>query len=311
MDSYEVEYEDDPNDTAIPNIQKITRGNNTLPEYGNRQTMNLNNLLYTNIIESVYWKEYLHSLTTFHQVQDEIIKKVKYLEPWEHGSRNQSSSCIGVRGVSAGGRVTTAFCLLYKLFTLKLTRKQIVSMINNEQNTYLRAIGFLYIRYCQPPKDLYDWFEPYLDDKNTIVIKSRNGSEVTIGEMVTQLLTNLDFYGTLLPRIPVPIQNIIDKKIGVDDRGDYGRDRSGKYSSSDKVSDSRSHSRRHRRSSRSPHDSRREDRKHRSRSKSHERNKDYYSSKLTKIKDKVCSHHRRHHHCSKHQRTCPKKVKKL
>uniref|UniRef100_A0A0N4Z164 FERM domain-containing protein n=1 Tax=Parastrongyloides trichosuri TaxID=131310 RepID=A0A0N4Z164_PARTI len=225
MDNYEVEYEDDPNDIAIPNIQKITRGNNILPEYGNRQTMNLNNLVYTNIIESVYWKEYLHSLTTFHQVQDEIIKKVKYLEPWEYGSRNHNSSCIGVRGVSAGGRITSAFCLLYKLFTLKLTRKQIVAIINNEQNTYLRVMGFLYIRYCQPPKDLYDWYEPYLNDKAFVTIKSKNGHDVTIGEILKHLLTNLDWYGTLLPRIPVPIQNIIDKKLGIDDKVTHIRDK--------------------------------------------------------------------------------------
>ncbi|CEF62473.1 Pre-mRNA-splicing factor 38B [Strongyloides ratti] len=293
MDKYEVEYEDDPNDSAIPNIQKITRGNNTLPEY-----------------ESVYWKEYLHSLTTFHQVQDEIIKKVKYLEPWEHGSRNPNSSCIGVRGVSAGGRVTTAFCLLYKLFTLKLTRKQIVSMINNDQNTYLRAIGFLYIRYCQPPKDLYDWFEPYLHDKDVILIRSRNKGEITIGEMLKNLLTNLDFYGTLLPRIPIPIQTSIDKKIGIGDKGNYARDKSGKYSTSEKINDLKSHSKRHRRGSRSPNDTRKDDKKHRSRSRSYEKNWDSYPSKLSTIKDKICSHHRRHHHCSKHQHTCPKKFKK-
>uniref|UniRef100_A0A0K0ER33 Pre-mRNA-splicing factor 38 n=1 Tax=Strongyloides stercoralis TaxID=6248 RepID=A0A0K0ER33_STRER len=309
MDKYEVEYEDDPNDSAIPNIQKITRGNNTLPEYGNRQTMNLNNLLYTNIVESVYWKEYLHSLTTFHQVQDEIIKKVKYLEPWEHGSRAQNSSCIGVRGVSAGGRVTTAFCLLYKLFTLKLTRKQIVSMINNDQNTYLRAIGFLYIRYCQPPKDLYDWFEPYLYDKDVLLIKSRNRNEVTIGEMLKHLLTNLDFYGTLLPRIPIPIQISIDKKIGIDDKGNYGRDKSSKHSTSEKINDLKSH-KRYRHGSRSPKDSRKEDRKNRSRSRSCEKSWNSHSSKLNTVKKKVCSHHRRHHHCSKHQHTCPKKVNK-
>ena len=37
--------------------------------------------------------------------------------------------CGGVRGVGAGGIVSSAFCLLYKLSTLKLTRKQINGLL--------------------------------------------------------------------------------------------------------------------------------------------------------------------------------------
>jgi hypothetical protein len=32
--------------------------------------------------------------------------------------------CGGVRGVSAGGVVSSAFCLLFKLHTLRMTKKQ-------------------------------------------------------------------------------------------------------------------------------------------------------------------------------------------
>lgn len=70
--------------------------------------------------------------------------------------------CGGVRGVGAGGVISTAYCLLYKMFTLKITRKQLVSMINSRQSVYLRGLGFMYIRYTQPPSDLWAWMEPYL-----------------------------------------------------------------------------------------------------------------------------------------------------
>lgn len=110
----------------------------------------------------------LYELKTYHEVVDEIYYKVTHLEPWEKGSRRtsgQTGMCGGVRGVGAGGIVSTAYCLLYKLFTLKLTRKQLNGLITHCDSPYIRALGFMYIRYTQPPPNLLDWFEPYLDDE--------------------------------------------------------------------------------------------------------------------------------------------------
>lgn len=69
-------------------------------------------------------------MRTFHEVVDEIYYKVDHLEPWAAGSRktagrSSTGMCGGVRGVSAGGVTSSAFCLLYKLYTLKLTKKQV------------------------------------------------------------------------------------------------------------------------------------------------------------------------------------------
>jgi len=43
--------------------------------------------------------------------------------------------------------------------------------------------------------------------------KAGGGQPITIGVMVRQLLTKLDWYDTLFPRIPVPIQMSIDSKL--------------------------------------------------------------------------------------------------
>jgi pre-mRNA-splicing factor 38B len=51
-----------------------------------------------------------------------------------------------VRGVGAGGIVSTAYCLLFKLFTLKLTRKQLNSLLTHPDSPYIRGLGFMYIR---------------------------------------------------------------------------------------------------------------------------------------------------------------------
>lgn len=190
--------------------------NNVLPIWGNEKTMNLNPLILTNIQSSPYFKQNLYELKTYHEVIDEIYYKVTHLEPWEKGSRKtagQTGMCGGVRGVGAGGIVSSAYCLLYKLFTLRLTRKQVMGLLDHSDSPYIRGLGFMYIRYTQDPKELWDWFEPYLDDEEEVDVKAGGGHVITIGEMVRQWLVKLEWYSTLFPRIPVPVQKDLDVKL--------------------------------------------------------------------------------------------------
>uniref|UniRef100_A0A0B6ZR87 Pre-mRNA-splicing factor 38 n=2 Tax=Arion vulgaris TaxID=1028688 RepID=A0A0B6ZR87_9EUPU len=190
--------------------------NNSLPIWGNDKTMNLNTLVLTNIQSSPYFKVQLFELKTFHEVVDEIYYRVEHLEPWEKGSRKtagQTGMCGGVRGVGAGGIVSSAYCLLFKLFTLKLTKKQVNNLITHNDSPYIRGLGFMYIRYTQPPSDLWDWYEPYLDDEEEVDVKAGGGHTMSIGEMLRQWLVKLEWYSTLFPRIPVPIQKDIDVKL--------------------------------------------------------------------------------------------------
>jgi len=136
--------------------------------WGNQQSMNLNPLILTNITGSPYFKVQLFNIKTYHEVVDEIYYKVDHLEPWERGSRKtsgQTGMCGGVRGVGAGGIVSSAYCLLYKLYTLKLTKKQLNGLLVHCDSPYIRGLGFMYIRYTQNPSDLMGWFEEYLDDE--------------------------------------------------------------------------------------------------------------------------------------------------
>ncbi|VDN91591.1 unnamed protein product [Brugia pahangi] len=223
----DVMYEDDLTDNSIPDIQKITKKNNILPLWGNTQTMNLNALVLENIIQCTYYKNYLAETTGFQQLTEEIYYSVKHLEPWERGTRKtqgMTGMCGGVRGVGAGGVVSTAFCLLYKLFTIRLSRKQLVSMINNSDSPYIRGIGFMYIRFCQPPQDLWAWMEPYLDDEEQIDPRSGGGDVMVMAQVVKMMLTKLDWYGTLFPRIPVPIQKEIELKFREKAKLDYQRE---------------------------------------------------------------------------------------
>ena len=124
---------------------------NTLPVWGNSTTMNLNPLILTNIESSPYFVGRLAELKTYHELVDEIYYKVNHLEPWERGSRasggrRQTGMCGGVRGVGVGGIISSAFCILYKLFTTRLTRKQVYGLLNHTDSPYIRGIGFLYVR---------------------------------------------------------------------------------------------------------------------------------------------------------------------
>lgn len=189
---------------------------NVLPLWGNEKTMNLNPMILTNVLSSPYFKVQLYELKTYHEVVDEIYFKVTHVEPWEKGSRKtagQTGMCGGVRGVGTGGIVSTAFCLLYKLFTLKLTRKQLMGLITHSDSPYIRALGFMYIRYTQPPADLIEWYDGFLDDEEELDVKAGGGCVMTIGEMLRSFLTKLEWFSTLFPRIPVPVQKNIDQQM--------------------------------------------------------------------------------------------------
>uniref|UniRef100_A0A1B0CNY1 Pre-mRNA-splicing factor 38 n=2 Tax=Lutzomyia longipalpis TaxID=7200 RepID=A0A1B0CNY1_LUTLO len=204
--------------------KKIGKFHNVLPLWGNESSMNLNPLILANIQSSSYFKVTLFKLKTYHEVVDEIFYQVKHLEPWEKGSRKtagQTGMCGGVRGVGAGGIVSSAFCLLYKLYTLKLTRKQVNGLLTHTDSPYIRALGFMYIRYTQPPGDLFDWYEQYLQDEEEIDVKAGGGQVISIGQMLVQWLTKLDWFSTLFPRIPVPIQKQIESKLN-EYAQDYG-----------------------------------------------------------------------------------------
>jgi len=189
----------------LPSVKQST----ILTIWGNKETMNIDHLILNNIRSSPYLNEDLSCMTTYHEVVDEIYYKVTHLEPWENNCRKFASH-IGhageAREESSGGIVSATFCLLYKLFTLKLTRKQLQRMLDHTDSPYIRGIGFMYIRYCQPPSDFLTWFEPYFDDDEMIDLKAGRGFQTTIGEMCKMMLLELDWFGTLFPRIPVNVE---------------------------------------------------------------------------------------------------------
>ncbi|KAL0905617.1 hypothetical protein M5K25_024050 [Dendrobium thyrsiflorum] len=148
----------------------------------------LEKVLCMNILSSDYFKE-LYRLKTYHEVIDEIYNQVDHVEPWMTGN---------CRGPS------TAFCLLYKFFTMKITVKQMHGLLKHPDSPYIRAIGFLYLRFVADPKTLWGWCDPYIKDEEEFSPGS-NGRMTTMGVYVRDLLLGQYYFDTLFPRVPVPV----------------------------------------------------------------------------------------------------------
>ena len=118
---------------------------------------------------------------------------------------------------------STAFCLLLRLLTMRCTTKQMEQMLNHVDSPYIRCIGFLYLRYASEPKELWDWFMPYLYDVEEVKITERNigyhrqgdaqRKNGTVGDFVRGLLNDLEYYGTRLPRLPLGIEREMKVKL--------------------------------------------------------------------------------------------------
>jgi pre-mRNA-splicing factor 38B len=92
---------------------------------------------------------------------------------------------------------------MYKLFRMRITVKQMNGMLANKESPYVRAIGFLYLRLCAPPAQLWDFYKDYLTDTEELTLGVRGSRPSTIGKVVRELLTEPKFFDIFLPRFTV------------------------------------------------------------------------------------------------------------
>lgn len=177
----------------------------TADPYGG-QSYNLNPMLLESIRMSDMWWEAMPQYTKFSEVIDEIYYQVSYVTPWVPGTHGKKASGMqsAVRGVSTAGTPGMSYTFLLKLFIMKLTRPQIKSMLGHTDSPYIRALGFLYLRYAMTDgfKELFSWLSPYLGDQEEFTIDGTAATKTTIGDFVRRLLTDQDFFGDRLPRFP-------------------------------------------------------------------------------------------------------------
>merc|ERR1711939_409058 len=154
----------------------------------------MENLLADNILTSEYFK----SLFRFQRVQELV-------EEFAENAKNLEPRIIGYP------KPSTAFCILYKLFTMKVNKNQIRGMLDHKK-PLVRCLGFLYLRYLLKPTKLWQYFELSFKDE-TEVIPGADGEKLTVSNFATSLLKDNRYYTTSLPRIPKNIQLIFQREI--------------------------------------------------------------------------------------------------
>ena len=167
-----------------------------MEQYGNTSTYNLESVLHQNIKRSLFWERRAQFIDDIPELIDVIYdecvpsiwtaaglharcrpallallarpratpsgrahtapaaaprprRRVHDVEPWMSGN---------ARGPS------TAFNLLFRLAQLKPDARQVRQMLDHRDSPYIRALGFLYLRYCCDPRKLWEWCHPYLRD---------------------------------------------------------------------------------------------------------------------------------------------------
>ena len=87
-------------------------------------------------------------------------------------------------------------------------------MLDHIDSPYIRCTGFLYLRYAADPSIIWKWFKPYLYDEEPVKIRANvSCKETTVGQFVRDLLTNLEYHGTRLPRLPIADEREIKDKL--------------------------------------------------------------------------------------------------
>jgi pre-mRNA-splicing factor 38B len=180
-ESYQYTNEENEDQSEMPNV---------LPVYGNVANFNINSLLFNNIMENEYFRA-LYQLRTYHEVLYEIQTSVTHVEPWQVGTARFPS---------------TAFCLLVKFMVMKLTARQMKGLLYHKESCLVRAIGALYLRYTCNPAHLWKWFEPLLEESVVFAPSAEKNIKMTFGDYLIKILTDMQYYGTTFPRIPVPVE---------------------------------------------------------------------------------------------------------
>ena len=201
--------------------------------HGNDATANLEPVLLRNVTASEYWRRTaaqldsvevrgqeqqeerqrgtspcacrqnrpptLLSLLSHHPqaVIDQIYYDVTDVEPWLSSTARGPSS---------------AFVLLYRLHTLTPTVHHIHTLLTHTDSPYIRAVGFLYLRYAGNPRSLWGWCERYVEDGEEFA-PSPGGRVVTIGAFVRDLLLSHFYFETLFPRMPKPVADEVEARL--------------------------------------------------------------------------------------------------
>jgi len=95
---------------------------------------------------------------------------------------------------------------------MKLSRREINDTLSHPDSPYIRAVGFLLLRYICNPKEIWSWVSSYVDDPEEFK-PSPYGASITMGAFLRDLLLSQYYFETIFPRIPVPVERAIKEEL--------------------------------------------------------------------------------------------------
>ena len=129
-----------------------------------------------------------------------VYEKVTTVEPWSHqGGRTGAFKCP-----------STCYTLLLKLFLLKLTEPQVQELLDHPDSPFIRAVGVLYVRFGAPPRKIWKWLGPLVDDVEDITPGLQSSLDsFKFGEWCRKLMLDPTTYDIMLP----PLGDFTEKRI--------------------------------------------------------------------------------------------------
>ena len=88
----------------------------------------------------------------------------------------------------------------------KISISDVLYIAVHEQ--FLRGIGFLFLRYCCDPKQLWAWFQPNLKDPEEMQIRKFDKRKGTVGQFLCEILINVEYEAT---HVRVKILKVLNK----------------------------------------------------------------------------------------------------
>jgi pre-mRNA-splicing factor 38B len=184
---------------AVEQGRQRQRSKGILPLWGPEDSFHLNPLLLQNLVQSPYFQKCCQELNDWNAVVDDIYYQVQHLQPFQTAGTKTPSS---------------AFCLLLRMLTLRMTEHQMKLTLDHVDSPFIRGIGFLYLRFAGPIDELWKWIEPYVYDQEDIQVTVGHGSRPqTVGDFVRHLFSSREYFGTPLPRLPLPIERDLKVKL--------------------------------------------------------------------------------------------------
>ena len=164
---------------------------------------NFHNIVWQHLCESHYFRG-LYKCSTFSAVVDKIYYDVEHCEPMIRSTRGMTAS--------------PCFCLVRKLFLMRLTTQEVQALLTHRDSPMIRAVGLLYLRIGTDTTDLWRWFEPLLLDHEEMHVRDKHAHRPsTVSAFARGLLSSNKFLNTVLPSIPIPVMRRYAKQLAIID----------------------------------------------------------------------------------------------